>query len=205
MEEPWPASCYCFERRAQGPRWEGRKVFPYKFLLKHYPVRSQRHGDKKILRDRQPRWSPAERAEGWHSQYDHVGAGHSFLRDARALWLFDEGFNEEFLVERLSGVGAFHPIRRRAGGADELSILQQTLAAQKGAAQTLAEQLRLQQQHITNIEAELTLRRHELERIHRSTGWRLLSRYGTLKYRYLRPVYRALGLRADGEPPVTGS
>ena len=41
--------------------FEGRLIFPYKFLLKHYPIRSQAHGEKKIFHDRQPRWHPHER------------------------------------------------------------------------------------------------------------------------------------------------
>src|SRR5262245_29782804 len=37
----------------------------------------------------------------------------------------------------------------------------------------------------------------EIERIKQSFGWRLLSRYGRIKYRYLLPLYRALGLGPD--------
>jgi glycosyltransferase involved in cell wall biosynthesis len=31
-------------------RFQGRRIYPYKFLLKHYQIRSQAHGEKKILR-----------------------------------------------------------------------------------------------------------------------------------------------------------
>jgi len=42
----------------------------------------------------------------------------------------------------------------------------------------------------------------ELGKIVNSIGWRILSRYGRVKYRYLLPVYRALGLmRAQAESP----
>jgi hypothetical protein len=86
--------------------FEGQRVYPFKFLLKHYPVRSQRHGEKKVFRERKARWSPLERARGWHRQYDAVRAGHRFVREAAGQLLFDEeDFNRTFLVERLSGVG----------------------------------------------------------------------------------------------------
>ncbi len=68
----------------------GRRTYPFRFLLKHYPVRSQAHGEKKILRERKPRWLPQERASGWHDHYDHINEGHSFLRRPDQLKLFSE-------------------------------------------------------------------------------------------------------------------
>jgi DNA repair exonuclease SbcCD ATPase subunit len=41
---------------------------------------------------------------------------------------------------------------------------------------------------------ELAAREAELNAIKRSLGWRLLSRYGRIKYRYLLPIYRLLRL-----------
>lgn len=64
----------------------GRKVFPYKFLLRHYPVRSQEQGIRKILADRKPRWNPVERgSRGWHTHYDYVESSHSFWMNAADL------------------------------------------------------------------------------------------------------------------------
>lgn len=40
----------------------GRRIFPYRFLLKHYPIRSQAHGERKVLRERQARWNASRRA-----------------------------------------------------------------------------------------------------------------------------------------------
>jgi glycosyltransferase involved in cell wall biosynthesis len=86
--------------------FRGRRVYPFKFLLKHYPVRSQRHGEQKIFRERKARWNPEERAKGWHIQYDTIEAGHVFLRPASEQEFFDEeDFNRTYLVERLSGIG----------------------------------------------------------------------------------------------------
>jgi glycosyltransferase involved in cell wall biosynthesis len=87
-------------------QFEGRRVYPYKFLMKHYPVRSQEHGERKIFADRIPRWNPKERANGWHIQYDDLKSGHVFLRSTSDLMFYDEvKFNEKFLIERLSGIG----------------------------------------------------------------------------------------------------
>jgi len=70
-------------------RFNGRRTYPLRFLLKHYPVRSQAHGEKKIFRERKPRWFPRERARGWHTHYDHIDESHSFLRRPDELELFD--------------------------------------------------------------------------------------------------------------------
>jgi SAM-dependent methyltransferase len=84
----------------------GRRVFPYKFLLRHYPVRSSAQGQKKIFAERQSRYSPDERrTRRWHIQYDHLKPGADLLRSADDLNSFDpETFYDEYLVERLSGI-----------------------------------------------------------------------------------------------------
>jgi Glycosyl transferase family 2 len=86
-------------------QFPGRRVCPYRFLLKHYPIRSQVHGERKVLAERRPRWNAAERAFGWHAQYDGVV---DFVRDPSQLIRFDPAsFYADWLVERLSGVGIF--------------------------------------------------------------------------------------------------
>jgi hypothetical protein len=84
----------------------GRRVFPYKFLLKHYPIRSQTHGEQKVYRDRVPRWDPGERAQGWHWHYDSVAPGQSFLRDPVEL-IEDHGEETRalYMLEMLTGAG----------------------------------------------------------------------------------------------------
>lgn len=86
----------------------GRRIYPFKFLLKHYPVRSQSHGTRKILAERQPRWNIEEREKrGWHVQYDGIRSNSSFLRSPSDLLEFDShSFYCAYLVERLSGIGA---------------------------------------------------------------------------------------------------
>ena len=68
------------------------------------------------------------------------------------------------------------------------AILSQQLAKKENARQALAGRL-------AETEAEL-------RKIVNSIGWQILSRYGRVKYRYLLPVYRALGLmRTQAESP----
>jgi glycosyltransferase involved in cell wall biosynthesis len=89
-------------------RYRGRLVYPFKFLMKHYPIRSQAHGERKVFQDRAKRWSEEERALGWHKQYDDFQPAQSFLRDPATLNHFDPStFYKEFLIERLSGIGVF--------------------------------------------------------------------------------------------------
>lgn len=84
----------------------GRLVFPYKFLLKHYPIRSQRHGERKILVERRARWNPDERAKGWHLHYDGVTPSHSFVRDPGELIAFiDSRTLSDYLLPIIAGVG----------------------------------------------------------------------------------------------------
>ena len=83
----------------------GRRVYPYKFLLKHYPIRSDEHGHRKVFKDRRPRWDPEERTGGWHVQYDHVTDGSTFLRSPDDMLHFDDRTPVCYLTEVLSGVG----------------------------------------------------------------------------------------------------
>jgi glycosyltransferase involved in cell wall biosynthesis len=70
-------------------QFASRRVFPIRFILRHYPIRSQEHGLRKILEERKPRFPEEERQRGWHVQYDDISAGHRFLRDPRTLTEFD--------------------------------------------------------------------------------------------------------------------
>lgn len=66
-----------------------RRVFPIRFLMRHYPIRSQEHGEKKIFAERKNRFDQSERAKGWHVQYESVDEGHSFLGDPSKLRAYD--------------------------------------------------------------------------------------------------------------------
>jgi hypothetical protein len=66
-----------------------RRVFPIPFLLRHYPIRGQAHGRRKVFSDRRGRFVERERARQWHIQYDAIEESHDFLADPAALRPFD--------------------------------------------------------------------------------------------------------------------
>ena len=66
--------------------FDGLNIAHERFVIKHYPIRSQSHGEKKVFRERQARWNQYERfSKGWHCQYDGLGQGHNFLADPKTL------------------------------------------------------------------------------------------------------------------------
>ncbi|UIN32910.1 methyltransferase domain-containing protein [Methylobacterium oryzae] len=86
--------------------FDGARQYPYRFPLFHYPIRSQKHGEQKIFRDRQLRYSRSEQAErGWHNHYDSILRSEVFIALPELLEKFtEEGFYENFIVEILSDV-----------------------------------------------------------------------------------------------------
>lgn len=49
-----------------------RKIFPIPFILRHYPIRNEEHGLRKIFQERIPRFNEKEKSMGWHIQYDSI-------------------------------------------------------------------------------------------------------------------------------------
>jgi hypothetical protein len=84
----------------------GRRVFPLRFLLRHYPIRSQAHGERKVFRERRPRRVPSEHGRRWHVQYDGLGEGDSFIRDPATLTPYDPEALRLDLALRHRGVEA---------------------------------------------------------------------------------------------------
>ena len=84
-------------------RFPSLKVFPFQFIIKHYRIRSDDHGRKKVFQDRKSRWDPEERSKGWHIQYDSVQLDTSFIKSPENCFLFDEqSFYTDYLVERFT-------------------------------------------------------------------------------------------------------
>ncbi len=102
--KPQPEPVQIAETGGHEASFADRRVFPYKFLLRHYPIRSQAHGERKIFRERQGRFHPGERAAGWHIHYDEHTPGTSFLRDPAGLLDADD-LDAGLLLQRLSGAG----------------------------------------------------------------------------------------------------
>lgn len=105
--KPQPEPVHFASSGGHDASFANQHVFPYRFLLRHYPIRSTAHGRRKVLQERQGRWSPSERAKGWHVHYDAYSESSSFLWDAASLHRFTtlSALDEEYLVERLTGAG----------------------------------------------------------------------------------------------------
>jgi len=87
--------------------FEDRRIFPLKFLLKHYPLRSAEQANRKVFRDRLPRFETEHAARGWHGHYEGYrksGAVNGWRRSELLAW-HEALFEDEYLVERLSGIG----------------------------------------------------------------------------------------------------
>jgi glycosyltransferase involved in cell wall biosynthesis len=54
------------------------RVHPQPLISKHYPIRSQAHGERKVFTERRGRWADPEK--DWHVQYNGIEPGHSFLK-----------------------------------------------------------------------------------------------------------------------------
>lgn len=82
--------------------FQGRKIYPYKFITKHYMFRSEEQGERKVMRG----ISPEDKAKGWFTHYRDGIAGQSFKRNSYELEQYDEEeFDQKYLIERLSGLG----------------------------------------------------------------------------------------------------
>lgn len=92
---------------------------------------------------------------------------------------------EEIIKQRDEGIAWLR------GELEESGKKKQRLA---GSNNFLKMQLEKGEAAIQRLQQHLSARDLELARITRSLGWRLLSRYGKIKYRYLLPLYRALNL-----------
>ena len=62
-------------------KFPDRRIFPLRFILRHYPIRGQEHGERKVFQERRNRFLERERERGWHVQYDQLREGVSFLKD----------------------------------------------------------------------------------------------------------------------------
>lgn len=83
--------------------FKNRKVFAFKFLLKHYAIRSKTHGIKKYINDRQKRWDPEE-CKYWHGHTKIFNPSSKFLFSPENTILYNEKiFMEYYLLERLLG------------------------------------------------------------------------------------------------------
>jgi glycosyltransferase involved in cell wall biosynthesis len=127
----------------------GRKVFPLRFILRHYPIRGQAHGERKVFQERRPRFDTREREGGWHVQYDRIQEGHDFLKDPTTLTAYDPHAIRVHLALRHRGV----------------EELERTVASCEHVRDGLETELENRRQSLEDLQSALALREVELQRL----------------------------------------
>jgi hypothetical protein len=141
----------------------GRRVFPLRFVLRHYPIRSQAHGEQKIFRERRPRFDPAEREDGWHVQYDGIEPGHSFLRDPKTLTRYDPDAVRIHLQLRHRGV---EELEQRLAELDRAR--NDLMRSQDAELEALRRSLESQDRHLEELRQALQARDSETTKFRQS-------------------------------------
>jgi hypothetical protein len=153
--------------------FEGRRVFPVQFLLRHYPIRGQRHGVKKVFAERKNRFLQSERSKGWHIQYDQIkdetytflvepASLRPFALDDVRLDLMLPGEALRNLTDRLTRTdGALATLRLQGMG------LEQGLAEYKSHANNLEQVRKELLQRVANLEPERDQLRQQVVHLER--------------------------------------
>ena len=83
-------------------QFKGKKVFPNKFIMRHYPIRSKVHGVGKIFSERLPRLDIEEQRKGWHRQYDQYLGGKDIKFNKKNLLNYDDKIVKEIYLPLIS-------------------------------------------------------------------------------------------------------
>lgn len=169
-------------------QFPGRTVFPLRFVLRHYPIRSQSHGTRKIFEERRNRFLEQERARGWHVQYDDLTEGASLLRDAGALTRYDPDDVRLRLTLRHRGVEALETSLCQTR--DAIETLQRGVEVRTRELAAATNELEHRAAALAHAEVELAARAANAERLRAELGARTAEASATLTQ--LRTVSVAL-------------
>jgi hypothetical protein len=86
-------------------RVDNPRIFPLKFLNRHYPLRSLEHGKKKIFTDRKPRFVVENQKRGWHVHYNKIVNAEDIIASKDTLLLWNENTFEEYYIQLFTGCG----------------------------------------------------------------------------------------------------
>ena len=91
-------------------QFPGRKLYPIKFLNKHYSLRSREQAEKKLVQHRLPRVQKELAERSWHSHINTLISQQAEGWKKEDLIEWTEGrFDSDYLLERISGVGILKP------------------------------------------------------------------------------------------------
>lgn len=170
-------------------RFPDRRVCPIRFLLRHYPIRGQAHGERKVFGERRARFSAEERALGWHRQYDAWRKGDSFLRDPGTLVRYDADSVRASLAAEANVDGTIAALEQALAGARADQAAQ---ARRTADLQLQLSKLQVEVSHLHAQAGEAAYLRDALAAMHASASWRLTAP--------LRAIYGGLTGAKAAEP-----
>jgi hypothetical protein len=142
-------------------RFDGRAVFPIRFVLRHYPIRGQAHGERKVFEER--RFIDAERDRGWHVQYDGLQSGQTLLKTSDGLTAWDPDGARFELVRRHRDVERLED--DLAGTRCDLTLTRETLALTRD----MLARAEAEREHAREYAGRLA---QEMRVLHASKSWR---------------------------------
>jgi glycosyltransferase involved in cell wall biosynthesis/SAM-dependent methyltransferase len=207
-------------------RFEGRKVFPLRFILRHYPIRGQAHGEQKVFRERRERFVATERERGWHVQYNNLPEGASFIRDPASLIPYDpftirlelmlhhrgvEDLESQVRAFELTREALASLRREHAAREDEVASLRRQLDAsaqicgrqqqELDCARRLADDRRLE---IDRLRTAWQERSRQLDEVYASKSWRITAPLRTVVSLATGLPEPSSAVDRDGAPAETG-
>jgi hypothetical protein len=184
--------------------FENRIVCPIEFLTRHYPIRSFGHGLRKVFEDRRLRFSPSERARGWHIQYDGLDAS-KFVRQASSLTLFDRAVVKKDLMTASRDAARLAQLTMQRDSevkeyAEELARLRQLNALTQQHLESSRRELAVAQREnqAALSSAEVAWQTSERERAQSDEARRALERGLSTLAAELRAVYGSRSWRMSG-------
>jgi hypothetical protein len=167
-----------------------RRVYPRRFILRHYPIRGTVHGRRKVFDERVPRFPSGERRLGWHVQYDGLRREDSFISSASDMKQYDPAQVRLDLADE--------DLRRSEHARDEaigeLDVAHRQLAA-------LGEECRRRSEEVKALSTELARVAREVDALGREReeqqhaidhlNRELQTVYASRTWRWTRPI-RAL-------------
>ena len=141
----------------------GRRVFPIRFILRHYPIRSQSHGTRKVLYERKARFSEEEQRRGWHVQYDAVDENYDFIRDPHALTKYDPDAARLHVILHHRGVEVLE---------ETPTLRDETISDLRRSIDTLNRQFDTRNRETAELQGELDARNRTLEELSRQAEQR---------------------------------
>jgi hypothetical protein len=144
-----------------------RDVFPIRFLLRHYPIRSQAQGRRKIGPERRARFLDTERERGWHVQYDAWDPEAGVLRSIESLTPYDPIATRRALFDE-PGV-ALAEARRQL----EEAVLRAD--EQSRAMDRLGSELHEHRRHVARLTEALARAEHRVDALQNSISWRCMA------------------------------